>query len=156
MARGTYSPSKRQREAEKARKKKEKAERRRLKRERGPGEIPVTTAEEITGALPTVAEAMDRIQNGGAARSSAPVPCRLFVGGLAQEATEKDLRQLFGDYGTVTDAFIVTDRDTGNSRGFGFVTMEDRKDAPKAIEELTDTELHGRHTVVNAATERSR
>ena len=57
---------------------------------------------------------------------------------------------------SVTEAIIVKDRDTGRSRGFGFVVMTDRKDASKAIDKLNGAELDGRNIVVNVATERSR
>ena len=63
---------------------------------------------------------------------------------------------MFGKFGKVTDAVVVSDRDTGKSRGFGFVVMEDRKDAAKAIQELDGSELDGREIVVNLATERKR
>lgn len=150
---GNYGQGKRQRAAEKARKKREKAERRARKREEGPNEIPVTTAEEMQGDLPSIAEAMANITS-PATQRAASVPCRLFVGGLSWDTTEEGLRQAFGKFGTVTDAFIVKDRDTGRSRGFGFVTLDNRKDAAKAIEALHDTELDGRTIAVNVATER--
>jgi len=153
VSRGNYSAGKRQRDADKARKKREKAERRRRKREEGPGEVPVTTAEEITGDLPSIAEAMAAMQERAA--PAKPIPLRLFVGGLSWGTTEDELRAAFGEFGTVTDAVVVKDRDTGQSRGFGFVTMEDRKDAARAMGELNDSELDGRHIVVNVATERS-
>lgn len=158
MSRGNYSAGKRQRENERARKKKEKAERRWQKRERGPGDVPITTADEVTGDLPSIADAMRAIEEGGttSSREAEPVPARLFVGGLSRSTTEDDLRKVFSEYGEVIDAFIVTDRDTGSSRGFGFVTLKNRKDAPKAINGLTDTELDGRTIVVNMATERQR
>ena len=60
------------------------------------------------------------------------------------------------NFGKVSDAAVVTDRDTGKSRGFGFVTMADRKDAAKAIDEMNGAELDGRAIVVNMATERRR
>ena len=65
-------------------------------------------------------------------------------------------RYQLGEFGVVSDAVIVADRDTGKSRGFGFVTMENRKDATKAIDALHESELDGRIIVVNVATERSR
>lgn len=151
---GNYGQGKRQRAQEKARKKREKAERRARKREEGPNEIPVTTAEELQGDLPSIAEAMANITSPPATQRAATVPCRLFVGGLSWDTTEEELRKVFGQYGTVTDAFIVKDRDTGRSRGFGFVTLDNRKDAQKAIEGLDDTELDGRNIAVNVATER--
>lgn len=155
MSRGTYSPAKRQREADKARKKQEKAQRRRDKRERGPEEIPVVSAAELTGGLPSSDEALRNMERRASApRSASPIPFRIFVGGLSDDTRAEDLRQLFGEYGPVIDAVVVTDRDSGRSRGFGFVTMESRKDAPAAIEALHGARLHDRNIVVNAATER--
>jgi RNA recognition motif-containing protein len=157
MTKGAYSLRKRQRDADKAKKKKEKAERRMRKRQEGPGEIPLTTAEEAAGGAPSVEEAMAAIENEDSpGRSAAPVPARLFVGSLSWDTDEDGLREAFGQYGTVVDAVVVKDRDTGRSRGFGFVTMEDRKDAAKAIDELHESELDGRNIVVNVATERGR
>jgi hypothetical protein len=155
---GDYSLRKRQRDADKARKKREKAERRMRKREEGPGEIPLTTAEEAAGEMPTVEEAMAAMDDdgGGTARRASSVPCRLFVGGLSWDTDEATLRERFGEFGPVTDAVVVKDRETGRSRGFGFVTMGDRKDAAKAMDSLHDSELDGRNIVVNVATERSR
>jgi RNA recognition motif-containing protein len=151
-----FSAGKRQREQEQARKKKEKLERRMRKRDQGPEEMQMASVEEITGALPSVEEAMAALQPGAPARKAAPLPARLFVGGLSHSTTQESLKQAFAQYGQVVEAFIVTDRDTGDSRGFGFVTMKDRKDAPKAIEGLDDSELDGRTIVVNVATERQR
>lgn len=158
MNSGNYSFGKRQREQEKARKKQEKAEKRLQRRERGPGEIELTTAEEITGALPSVDEVMKAIEMGNtaAARAAAPIPCRLFVGGLSWNTTEEDLRTAFAKFGVVSDAVVMSDRDTGRSRGFGFVTMENRKDGARAIEGLNGSELDDRKIVVNAATDRAR
>lgn len=155
MSRGTYSVGKRQREAEKARKKKDKAERRWERRERGPGEVELTTAEEINGNLPSVGEALTAMQNRVEnPRAANAIPARLFVGGLSYDTTAEGLRTAFKKFGPVTDAVIVTDRNTGSSRGFGFVTMQNRKDAPKAIDGLNDEELDGRTIFVNVATER--
>jgi RNA recognition motif-containing protein len=157
MSRGTYSQGKRRRESEKARKKKEKSERRSRRKERGPAEDEIVSAEEMTGALPTIAEAMQAHERlGEADRSSAAIPCRLFVGGLSWNTTQDMLRAAFADFGPVADCVIVTDRDTGSSRGFGFVTMADRKDATRAIKKLNEVELDGRNIVVNIATDRQR
>ena len=156
MSRGSsYSQEKRQREAERARKKQEKAERRaQQRRERGPSEE-IVSAEDVTGALPSIEEAMAAITNRAAAPSgAAPIPCRLFVGSLSWETTAEDLRRAFAAFGVVTDAIVVTDRGTGRSRGFGFVTMQDRKNAAKAIEGLHNSELNGRTIAVNVSTER--
>lgn len=82
-------------------------------------------------------------------------PCRLFVGSLSRETTSQDLRALFADIGPVLDAAVLNDRMTGESRGFGFVTM-DRRSATKAVKQLDGHELHGRSIRVNVATERNR
>ncbi|MBI5638058.1 MAG: RNA-binding protein [Nitrospinae bacterium] len=77
----------------------------------------------------------------------------IFVGNLPFGATETDLRSLFEAHGTVTSARIITDRETGRSRGFGFVEMEDA-DATAAIEALNGKDLKGRPMKVNQAEER--
>jgi RNA recognition motif-containing protein len=157
MSRGQYSPAKRQREADKARKKQDKLERRREKRDRGPGEVEVVSAHELMDGLPTSDEVLRRMEEqANSPRQASAIPARLFVGGLSDRTTANDLRKLFEEHGPVIDAVVVTDRETGSSRGFGFVTMESRKDAPKAIENLDGAELHERRIVVNVATERSR
>ena len=155
MSRGKYSPAKRDRENQRANKKQEKAERRARKREVGSRDIPVTTADEMTGPLPTVEEAMREMERRRTApRSAASIPARLFVGGISDVTTADHLREAFGRFGNVLDAVVVKDRDTGASRGFAFVTMESRNDAPKAIREMNDSVLDGRTIVVNPATER--
>lgn len=155
MSRGTYSVGKRQREQDKARKKRDKADRRRERRERGPGEIEVVSAEDVTGELPSVGEALMAIQGRARApRAANAIPARLFVGGLSYDTTSDGLKDAFREFGPVSDAIVMTDRNTGSSRGFGFVTMENRKDAPKAIEGMNERELDGRTIFVNVATER--
>ncbi len=155
MNRGAYSQSKRQREAEKARKKRDKAERREQRREQGPDDFELVSAEEITGRLPSSEEAMQAIEERARMpREAVTVPCRLFVGGLSWDTTETVLRELFSQFGHITDAVILTDRGTGKSRGFGFVTFGNRKDGAKAVEDLNGYELDGRNIVVNVATER--
>ncbi len=82
----------------------------------------------------------------------------IFVGNLSYGATEDSLRELFENYGTVERVSIVTDRDTGQSRGFGFVEMQDDAAAAQAIAGLNGRELAGRDLNVNEArpkTERS-
>lgn len=157
MSRGHYSAGKRAREAEKARKKKEKAERRQRRREEGPAEFEVVSAEDVTGSLPSIEEAMQFTEvRAERQKGSNSPPCRLFVGGLSWDTTEPVLRETFGKFGGVSDAIIVKDRNTGDSRGFGFVTMESRRDAIQAIDALNDSVLDGRTIVVNIATERER
>ena len=78
------------------------------------------------------------------------------MGGLGTSITEADLRQAFLAYGPIADAVVLTDRATGQSRGFGFVTMENRKDAGNAVQALDGAEINGRRIVVNVATDRPR
>ena len=75
----------------------------------------------------------------------------IFVGNLAFVATEGAVRSMFESYGTVDRVSIVTDRDTGQARGFGFVEMSVNADADRAIAELNGRELDGRALNVNEA-----
>ena len=75
---------------------------------------------------------------------------KLYVGNLPFRTTEDELDNLFGQIGSVESVRIITDRDTGRSRGFGFVEMGD-EDADKAIEQLNGTEMDGRGLTVNEA-----
>ena len=75
---------------------------------------------------------------------------KLYVGNLPFQTTEDDLDSMFGQIGSVESVRIITDRDTGRSRGFGFVEMGD-EDADKAIEQLNGNELDGRALTVNEA-----
>jgi len=72
----------------------------------------------------------------------------LYVANLSWNISEEDLKNVFQPYGAVTSVKIVTDRETGRSRGFGFVEMEDENAGQSAIAELNDTELQGRKIVV--------
>jgi cold-inducible RNA-binding protein len=80
---------------------------------------------------------------------------RLYVGNLSFNATELDLRELLSESGTVTDAKLVMDRDTGRPRGFGFVEMSTEAEAQTAINNLNGREFQGRALTVNEAQERS-
>jgi len=75
----------------------------------------------------------------------------IFVGNLAYSATDHDLRQLFEQYGVVDKVNLITDRDTGRPRGFGFVEMPDSQAARAAIQGLQGQELAGRDITVNEA-----
>ncbi|HKF54403.1 MAG TPA: RNA-binding protein [Blastocatellia bacterium] len=75
---------------------------------------------------------------------------RIYVGNLSYQTTENDLNNLFGQVGDVESVNIITDRDTGRSKGFGFVEMGN-EDAEKAIAQLNGTELNGRSITVNEA-----
>jgi RNA recognition motif-containing protein len=74
---------------------------------------------------------------------------RIYVGNLPFSANDEEIRQLFGEHGTVDSVALITDRDTGRPRGFGFVEMSDGGD--EAIEALNRTELGGRMLTVNEA-----
>jgi len=79
----------------------------------------------------------------------------LYVGNLSFETTERDLQQAFEAYGAVSSASVITDRETGRSRGFGFVEMPTEGEARAAIEGLNDKDLNGRSLKVNEARPRS-
>ncbi len=76
---------------------------------------------------------------------------KLFIGKLSFSTTDDSLHALFADFGTVTSASVATDRDSHQSKGFGFVEMEDQEAAQKAINELDGKEFEGRIIVVNIA-----
>jgi len=80
----------------------------------------------------------------------------LYVGNLTFNTTTADLETLFGQHGDVKKAQVINDRDTGRSRGFGFVEMESQEGANTAISELNGTDLDGRDLTVSVAKERSR
>jgi RNA recognition motif-containing protein len=75
----------------------------------------------------------------------------IYVGNLTWECTADDLLALFQEHGTVARAQVITDRETGRSRGFGFVEMENDGEAQKAIEALNGTDYQGRPLTVNEA-----
>ena len=79
---------------------------------------------------------------------------RLYVGNLSYNTTEMDLRDAFGQFGTVADAKVVMDRETGRPRGFAFVEMSTDQEAQEAIAQLNGRELDGRAINVNEAQER--
>ena len=76
---------------------------------------------------------------------------KLYVGNLAFTTSNSELEELFGQVGTVESATVVEDRETGRSRGFGFVEMSSKEDGEKAIEELNGKEFGGRELKVNEA-----
>jgi RNA recognition motif-containing protein len=75
----------------------------------------------------------------------------IYVGNLTWECTADDLLALFQEHGTVSRAQVITDRETGRSRGFGFVEMDNDGEAQKAIEALNGTDYRGRPLTVNEA-----
>jgi RNA recognition motif-containing protein len=75
----------------------------------------------------------------------------LYVGNLSYDTTDSDLQQLFAEHGTVHSAQVVMDRDSGRSRGFGFVEMSNDEEAQAAIGALNGKEVNGRALTVNEA-----
>ncbi len=75
----------------------------------------------------------------------------IYVGNLNFKVNENDLEKIFAEYGTVSSVKIITDKFTGRSKGFGFVTMEDETEANKAINELNGITLENRDIIVNVA-----
>ena len=76
---------------------------------------------------------------------------KLYVGNLSFNTSNEDLQELFGQAGTVETVNIVEDRDTGRSRGFGFIEMSSKEEAQAAIEQLNGKEVDGRSLTVNEA-----
>lgn len=76
---------------------------------------------------------------------------KLYVGNLPYTVNKDQLAELFGQVGEVVDAAVITERDSGRSKGFGFVTMASAELAQKAIEEFNQKEFNGRTLVVNVA-----
>src|ERR1044072_2495224 len=76
---------------------------------------------------------------------------KLYVGNLSFQTSSEDLQQLFSQAGTVEAASVVEDRDTGRSRGFGFVEMASKEEGEKAIEQFNGTDFAGRNLTVNEA-----
>jgi RNA recognition motif-containing protein len=76
---------------------------------------------------------------------------KLYVGNLSFQTSSEDLQQLFAQAGTVESATVVEDRDTGLSRGFGFVEMASKEEGEKAIQQFNGTDLNGRNLTVNEA-----
>jgi RNA recognition motif-containing protein len=76
---------------------------------------------------------------------------KLYVGNLAFQTSSEDLQQLFAQAGTVESASVVEDRETGRSRGFGFVEMSSKEEGEKAIDQFNGKEVNGRNLNVNEA-----
>ena len=81
---------------------------------------------------------------------------KLFVGNLSWSTNDNDLTRMFEPFGTLVEAKVITDRETGKSRGFGFVTLDDDEGAEKAIACLNGAEANGRTIRVDKATEKRR
>ena len=76
---------------------------------------------------------------------------KLFVGSLPYSTNDEELRELFAEVGTVESATVIMERETGRSKGFGFVEMSSAEEAQKAVKELDGREMNGRRIVVNEA-----
>jgi cold-inducible RNA-binding protein len=76
---------------------------------------------------------------------------KLFVGNLSFDTTEAELEELFAPFGTVADAKVITDQNTGRSRGFGFVTLKNAAEGQAAIKALSGKSVGGRNLTVNEA-----
>jgi cold-inducible RNA-binding protein len=81
---------------------------------------------------------------------------KLFVGSLSWDTHDEGLRTAFSAHGEISEAVVITDRDTGRSRGFGFVTFDDDEAADKAVAALNGTELDGRTIRVDVAQAKQR
>ncbi|CAA7042482.1 unnamed protein product [Microthlaspi erraticum] len=80
---------------------------------------------------------------------------KIFVGGLSWGTDDQSLKEAFSNFGEVTEASVISDRETGRSRGFGFVSFNSEDSATNAISEMDGKELNGRNIRVNLAAERS-
>jgi RNA recognition motif-containing protein len=133
---------------------------RRLEKRNAPstGGPQIVSAADIIGTnVRSIEEVMQSMQGNGNARvqhSAAPIPTKLFVGSLSDATTSAGLRAHFEPHGAIAEAVVITDRGTGASRNFGFVTMADRKDAPAVVSALNHSELDGNRIVVNVATDK--
>jgi len=81
---------------------------------------------------------------------------KLFVGSLSWDTNDEGLRNAFSSYGEISEAIVISDRDTGRSRGFGFVTFDDDEAADKAVAALNGTDLDGRTIKVDIAQAKQR
>jgi RNA recognition motif-containing protein len=149
-----YTGGKRQREADRDRRKKDKEDRLRQNRERAHDD-PAASPDLLDAASPTnLPEVkLEDVVISVAARPKAEMlgPTKLFIGGLSWDTTTEDLRTAFSNFGAIVDAVVISDRTTGRSRGFGFVTFEKRLDADEAVKQMNGRELDGRALKVNRA-----
>jgi len=81
---------------------------------------------------------------------------KLFVGSLSWDTNDEGLRNAFSVHGEISEAIVISDRDTGRSRGFGFVTFDEDESADKAVAALNGTELDGRTIKVDVAQAKQR
>jgi RNA recognition motif-containing protein len=149
-----YTGGKRQREADRARRKKDKEERLRHNRElRARGIDPTDASAEAGEGAPLPEVKLEDVVIGVPSRPRRDTsgPTKLFVGGLSWDTTADDLRAAFSPFGPIVDAMVISDRATGKSRGFGFVTFETAAAAEEAVKQMNGKELDGRSLKVNRA-----
>jgi RNA recognition motif-containing protein len=79
----------------------------------------------------------------------------MYVSNLSFQTTDEDLKKLFGQYGVVSSAKVINDRDTGRSRGFAFVEMDSVEEAKEAIKALNNKDIQGRAMSVSVAREKT-
>ena len=84
-------------------------------------------------------------------RKSSLMNSKLYVGNMSFKTTEADLRNAFGQFGSVTDVYIANDRETGRPRGFAFVTFSTDTEAKLAVEKMNGVDMDGRQLTVNEA-----
>jgi hypothetical protein len=149
-----HSGGKRQREAARDRKNNEKQERLRRNRDLRARGIDPDGGEIAAAPAPLPEVKLEDIVLGAAPRPKGGAdgrPTKLFVGGLSWDTTSEGLRVAFAKFGPLVEATVVFDRDTGRSRGFGFVTFENRRDADEGVKQMNGAELDGRVLKVNRA-----
>ncbi len=161
--RGHHSAAKRQRERAKQEQQAKKRARKAMRPSDGSRSTDEMAAPPVKGGTDDeVNAAIERAMNPGKhrarmSRGTTATETRLFVGNLDFDASEQDLKDLFSQAGyTVIDARIVTDRQTGESRGFAFVGLAATDDARKAIGDLDGATLNGRALRVNPADQKRR
>ena len=87
----------------------------------------------------------------GNGKKEEKVSKKLYVGNLSYKVTEDDLKDLFGEFGTIIEVSVITDRETGRPRGFAFIEMDSDDDANKAVDSLNGKTIQDREIVVNEA-----
>lgn len=154
MRSGTIG-GKRAREATRDRKKQEKEERLRHNRTLRAQGLATASDSDISAETPRLAEVkLEDINVSGVAPrgpKGSNGPTKLFIGGLNWDTEATQLKTAFSRFGALREATVVADRDTGRSRGFGFVTFENPADAAVAVRQMNGAEIDGRTLRVNPA-----
>jgi cold-inducible RNA-binding protein len=109
-------------------------------------------SDRVTAGLPRFSDVLEFLRKKGH-QGCATMAQKLFVGGLAFSTSNDRLREVFAECGQVESAVVVTDRDTGRSRGFGFVEMATPEEADQAINKFNGQEVDGRRLQVEKAKE---